>query len=260
MRKVLKQVNNPLNVFKGVSKIATTVSDGIQGLAQDYNSFFVNNNYKELNEIYNYKLDEVFIGWKHLSEIGSNIKSAFVFLLPEFITQKNINFASIYVSGEYKNQEIFIEYGPYTGNGKGPTYCHYYYKNAGGMRFSKTTFNYWANNIVDDYIKVYNDSDMTVEELLDGVANKFFFSANNYRVYDENGNFFVAKCVEVMNAKRFKGRDGRGNHSLGLQRIPVKILDALEENEDDVTTIVGKIPVIGNVFDIFHGIGTLFDD
>ena len=50
--------------------------------------------------------------------IGSNIKSAFVFLLPEFITQKNINSASIYVSGEYKNQEIFIEYGPYTGNGK----------------------------------------------------------------------------------------------------------------------------------------------
>ena len=48
-----KKLNNPLNVFKVVSKVATTVSDGIQGLAQDYNSFFVNNNYKELNEIYN---------------------------------------------------------------------------------------------------------------------------------------------------------------------------------------------------------------
>lgn len=62
-----------------------------------------------------------------------------------------------------------------------------------------------------------------------------------------------------MNAKRFKGWNGRGNHTLGLQRIPVKILDALEENEDDATTMVGRIPIIGNLFDIGHAIGSLFD-
>ena len=67
MRKVLKVVNKVSNPLNAITNVATTVSDGIQGLAQDYNSFFVNNNYKELNEIYNYKLDEVFIGWKHLS-------------------------------------------------------------------------------------------------------------------------------------------------------------------------------------------------
>ena len=42
------------------------------------------------------------------------------------------------------------------------------------MRFSKTTFNYWANNIVDDYIKVNNIRNMTVGELLDRVADQFF--------------------------------------------------------------------------------------
>ena len=42
------------------------------------------------------------------------------------------------------------------------------------MRFSKTTFNYWANNIVDDYIQVNNIRNMTVGELLDRVADQFF--------------------------------------------------------------------------------------
>ena len=154
MRKVVKTINQVKNPIGIISKVATTVADGIQGIAQDNNACFINNNLKELREIYNYELDEVFIGWKHLSEIGSEIKSAFIFILPEFITQKNLTFASIYVSGKYLNEEIFIEYGPYKDNGKGPTYCHYYYKYSGGMRFSKITFNYWANNIVDDYIQL----------------------------------------------------------------------------------------------------------
>ena len=82
-----------------------------------------------------------------------------------------MNDASIYVSGKYKNQEIFIEFGPYTRCGKGDTYCHYYYNNGGELRFSKTTFNYWRYNIVDDYIKVNNNRNMTVEKLLDDVTD-----------------------------------------------------------------------------------------
>jgi hypothetical protein len=116
-------------------------------------------------------------------------------------------------------KRFLLNIEPYKDNGKGPTYCHYYYKYSGGMRFSKTTFNYWANNIVDDYIKVNNIRNMTVGELLDRVADQFFFSLNNFRVYEDNSNFFVAKCVEVMNAKRFKGRNGRGNHSLGYKEF-----------------------------------------
>ena len=71
-------------------------------------------------------------------------------------------------------KRFLLNIEPYKDNGKGPTYCHYYYKYAGGMRFSKTTFNYWANNIVDDYIKVNNIRNMTVGELLDRVADQFF--------------------------------------------------------------------------------------
>ena len=73
-----------------------------------------------------------------------------------------MNQASIFISGQYRDQEIFIEFGPYTSTRKGPTYCHYYYKNAGSLRFSKTTFQYWKNNIVDDYIKLSHNN-MTVE-------------------------------------------------------------------------------------------------
>lgn len=110
------------------------------------------------------------------------------------------------------------------------------------MRFSKTTFQYWKNNIVDDYIKLSHDS-MTVENLLDEVTNYFTFSADNYRPSGNNANFLVAKCIKVINAERFLGRDFRGIHTLGVQKIPAKILKALEENEDDTSSTMGKIPI-----------------
>ena len=240
-------------------------SDGIQGLVANYNSFYENQNYKERREIFNYYLDEVFIGWKHDFDTVSEVKRGFVFVVPEFIAEKNMNKASIFVSGQYKNQEIFIEFGPYTGCGKGNTNCHYYYNDGGGLRFSKTTFNYWRNNIVDDYIKVNNNRNMTVEELLDDVTNKEYnkhkenFTANDFRYYGKNSNYFVAKCILEMNAKRYKGRDFRGNHTLSISKIPVKILDALEFNEDDFSSTVGDIPIIGKIFDFGQAIGSLFD-
>ena len=253
MKKVVHSITNPFRIINASVSIGTKISDGVQGLVQDFDNFYKNNNLQEFREILNYKLDEVFIGWKHISKI-SDIKSAFTFVLPEAIVEKNLNEASIYVSGEYKNQEIFIEFGPYTSYGKGPTYCHYYYKNAGGLRFSKTTFNYWSNNIVDDYIKVSNDRDMTVGQLLNKVTSKYCFSANNYRVYGENDNYFVGECVKVMYAKRFKGRNFRGNHTMSIARIPVKILDALEDNENDILPNVSKFPIIGGIADFFDAL------
>lgn len=263
MKKIIKaqkKLINPTDVASVIASAATKISDGIQGLVQDdYDSFYKNKNFKEKREIYDYKLDEVYIGWKHTFETISEVKSNFVFILPEFITEKNMNDASIFVSGEYKNQEIFIEFGPYTGNGKGNTYCHYYYNNGGGLRFSKTTFNYWKNNIVDDYIQVKNNRNMTVECLLDDVAYDEYYTANDWRCYGKNGNYFVAQCIKAMKAKRYKGRDGRGIHALSISRIPVKILDALEENEKDVRSFVGNIPVIGKFFDLGQAIGSLLD-
>ena len=132
--------------------------------------------------------------------------------------------ASIYVSEKYKNQEIFIEFGPYTRCGKEDTYCHYYHNNGGGLRFSKTTFNYWRYNIVDDYIKVNNNRNMTVEKLLNDVTYDENFTANDFRYYGKNANYFVAKCIGAMKAERYKGRDFRGNHTLSISKIPVKIL------------------------------------
>ena len=255
MKKVVRSItNNPFRIINAGVYIGTKISDGVQGLVQNYNNFYENNNLQEFREILNYKLDEVFIGWKHISEKGSDIKSAFAFVLPEAIVEKNLNQASIYVSGEYKGQEIFIEFGPYTSYGKGPTYCHYYYKNAGGLRFSKTTFDYWSYNIVDDYIKVSNNRNMTVGGLLSQVTRKYFFSANNFRVYGENGNYFVGECVKVMNAKRFKGRNFRGNHTLSISKIPAQILDALEDNENDTLPNVSKIPIIGGIADFFDAL------
>jgi len=232
--------------------------DGIMGIVISIDGpFFENKNKEELREIYSYEIDELFVGWKHISNIASNIKGSMVFLLPEFISEKNLNEASIYISGKYRDEEIFIEFGPFTGGGKGPNYCHYYYKNLGGLRISKTTFQYWKNNIVDDYIKL-SHKNMTVKNLLDRVTENFTFSAENFRVYGNNGNFFVAKCIKAINGKRFNGRNARGIHTLGVSRIPAKILEALEENEDDTTSTIGNIPILGKVFDFGQALGSLF--
>ena len=208
-------------------------------------------------KVIRYDMSQMFEKYPQLEELRRNRKlfesghldlTGFAVIWNE---ELDFDATSIYVSGKYKNQEIFIEFGPYTNNGKGPTYCHYYYKNAGGLRFSKTTFNYWSNNIVDDYIKVSNNRDMTVGELLNQVTSKYCFSANNYRVYGENDNYFVGECVTVMHAKRFKGRDFRGNHTMSISIIPVKILDALEDNEKDILPNVSKVPIIGGIADFF---------
>ena len=251
--KVVRQIG----IAEHIINLETKVADGIMGaLITIDDPIYENKNKKELREIYNYVIDEFFVGWKHISDIASNVKSSFAFVLPEFITEKNLNDASIFISGKYRDQEIFIEFGPFTGTGKGSTYCHYYYKNLGGLRLSKTTFQYWKNNIVDDYIKLSHNN-MTVENLLDRVTAKFTFSAENYRVYGNNQNFFVAKCIEAINGKRFPGRNGRGIHTIGVARIPAKILEALENNEDDTSSTIGNIPIIGKVFDFGQAIGSI---
>ena len=248
-----------LNAIEVGTNLGIKMGEGIAGLIGVDGPIYRNKNLDELSEIYDYVIDDFYVGWKHISKAASEVKSAFVFLLPEFISEKNMNDASIFISGEYRDQEIFIEFGPYTGEGKGPTYCHYYYKNAGGLRFSKTTFQYWRNNIVDDYIKLSHNNNMTVENLLDEVTNNFTFSAENFRPCGKNGNFFVAECIKVINAKRFLGQNGRGIHIFGVQRIPAKILEALEKNEDDTESTIGKIPILGKFFDFGQTIGYLLD-
>ena len=101
---------------------------------------------------------------------------------------------------------------------------------------------------------------MTVENLLDKVTNNFTFSAENFRPYGNNGNFFVAQCIKVINAKRFLGKNGWGIHIFGVQRIPAKILEALEKNEDDTESTIGKIPILGKFFDFGQTIGYLLDN
>ena len=254
------KVIRKINIIENIVNLETKAADGIMGkLISIDGPIYENKNKKELREIYNYVIDELFVGWKHISNIASDVKSAMVFLLPEFISEKNLNEASIFISGKYRDQEIFIEFGPYTGTGKGPNYCHYYYKNLGGLRISKTTFQYWKNNIVDDYIKLSHNN-MTVKNLLDIVTQNFTFSAENYRVYGDNHNFFVAKCIRAINGKRFHGRNGRGIHTLGVQRIPAKILEALEKNEHDISSTIGNIPIIGKVIDFGLAIGYMFDN
>jgi hypothetical protein len=132
VKKILKikkrmKIARKINIAEKIINLETKAIDAIMGNIISFDGpFYENEKKKELREIYNYVIDELFIGWKHISNIASNVKSSLVFLLPEFISEKNLNDASIFISGLYRDQEIFIEFGPFSGTGKGPTYCHYY--------------------------------------------------------------------------------------------------------------------------------------
>ena len=92
------------------TNIALKMSDDIIASFGVDGPIYKNQNLKELNEIYDYLINDFYVGWKHFSKMASEVKSAFVFVLPEFISEKNLKEASIFISGQHRNQEIFIEF------------------------------------------------------------------------------------------------------------------------------------------------------
>jgi len=110
-----------LNAIKLGANLGVKIGEDLAGLIGVDGPIYRNNNLDELSEIYDYEIDDLYVGWKYFSKVASEVKSLFVFTLPEFISKKNFNDASIFISGKYRDQEIFIEFGPYTGKGKGLT-------------------------------------------------------------------------------------------------------------------------------------------
>ena len=95
---------------------------------------------------------------------------------------------------------------------------------------------------------------ITIEQFLNRCwyENSLRFTYKNYNFYTYNCQNFVATAIKVMRAERYTRYNLRGNHNCSKLAIPKPVLVALESNENDATSIVGKIPILGSIFDLFN--------
>ena len=81
---------------------------------------------------------------------------------------------------------------------------------------------------------------------------KWTFS--NYDLAFQNGQHFVATFIKVIRGYRREKTAYRGLHNISSTKIPVCILNQLEQNEDDGWNTVGKVPIVGPIIGAFYGL------
>ncbi len=223
------------------------------------------------------KIQRLFVGWNKLhNEVNHKISNLVIplkFINPlPYISDKLFYHASIWVQTdlcENSDDGILIEYGEYNSvpefNKEYP-YPTYYYSNEYGLRYLRMKFSLWKNEYIKEktgfledifqHMELYFDKSrgITIEQFLNRCwyENSLRFTYKNYNFYTYNCQHFVATAIKVMRAKRYIGYNLRGNHNCSKLAIPKSVLDALESNENDATSIVGKIPILGSIFDLFN--------
>lgn len=262
------------NAFNAISELACYINGKIHKIKmeempnQDMKCI-MNENNREIKG----KITKLYVGWTKLCPETrhkiSNIAIPLKYVTPlPFFTDKLFYHASVWVQtdlSENSDDGILIEFGTYRGNEnfvKEPyPYPIFYYSKEYGLRYLRMSFNYWKTKYVGEkegfledifqQMDLYfnKDKGITVGELLSKSwnYNGKKFNYDNYNYYTFNCQHFVATAIKILGAKRYKGYHLRGNHNCSKLAIPKYILDSLEDNEKDGTTIVGKyIPIFGS--------------
>lgn len=231
----------------------------------------------ENDHLINGKIKKLYVGWNKLNnDINhkiSNLAIPLKFIIPlPYLSDKLFYHASVWVQTdlcENSDDGILIEFGEYKGVQEfNPNYPYptYFYSNEYGLRYLRMSFSYWKNEYIKDktgfledifqHMELYFDKsdEITVRQFLNRCwnENSLRFTYNNYNFYTYNCQHFVSTAIKVMGAKRYIGYNLRGNHNCSKLAIPKSILDSLEHNEDDATSTIGKIPILGNLFDVFN--------
>ena len=216
------------------------------------------------------KIERIYIGFEKIGLPIHGFCDIFFFptriLLPSelpIISGKRWVHASILV--ETKSYSICVEYGGYDGedmtaNPEKNYSTYYWFENSHGIRYAEMEY--------DDYkkYKLKYDSyseriftlrvgkNITLRQALRDCNKTRKWTYENYDLAKQNCQDFVAKFIDVTNAYRRKGEAHRGLHNISSTLIPKVILKEIEKNEDDGWNTVGKVPIIGPIVGIFHGI------
>ena len=153
---------------------------------------------------------------------------------------------------------ILLEYGGYFGQDERYNEkIFYYYDKEGGIRFSHMNYRNFVNLVTNngeysEKDKIINDieieNEMTLKELIEKISYKMDLKADDYNLADNNCHDLVAYIVYFLKAKR-NSKIAKA-HNFSKLMIPPKILEALEENENNLITTLEKIPVVGFLFDM----------
>ena len=95
---------------------------------------------------------------------------------------------------------------------------------------------------------------MTLKRALEECNEIKIWSYRNYNLALQNCQDFVATFIKVIGGYRREKTAYRGLHNLSSTKIPICILNQLEENEDDGWNTVGKVPIVGPIIGAFYGL------
>lgn len=166
---------------------------------------------------------------------------------------------------ETSEGNILIEYGGYLGKDEKYPEETIYYDGDNGARFTHLSQKDFLNIITDKgkynyYDKTFETTimqGMKLKELFQGISNTMNLTMDGYNVADNNCHDFIANAIKILRAKRIDKNLSK-MHNFAKLKIPPKILEPLEDNEEYyILTSLGKIPFLGVITDV---LGTIITD
>lgn len=155
----------------------------------------------------------------------------------------------------YNGKNVIIEYGDYESswNHFNNSMVSYWNSTKNGLRlFEDSKDNYFEENRCIEL--EFDAQNKTLKQILEEICRYTDYTKYSYNSVSHNSNTFISDLIKHLKAKRPENKYGRGNHSMSIAFIPSEIVKALEENENDDSNIIGKIPVAGHFIDSIRSI------
>lgn len=164
-----------------------------------------------------------------------------------------------------KGYNIVVEYGAYNGQSmtdkdKDSYETYYWDEYSHGVRYAEMSYSTYKKYKLD--YDLYSERifplecgrRMTLKRALEECNKIKEWTYDNYDLALQNCQDFVATFIKVIDGYRREKTAYRGLHNLSSTKIPICILNQLEENENDGWNTVGKVPIVGPIIGAFYGL------
>ena len=164
-----------------------------------------------------------------------------------------------------KGYNIVVEYGLYNGESmtdkdKDSYETYYWFEYSHGVRYAEMSYSTYKTYKLD--YDSYSERifplecgrRMTLKRALEECNEIKKWTFGNYNLALQNCQDFVATFIKVIGGYRREKTAYRGLHNLSSTKIPICILNQLEENENDGWNTVGKVPIVGPIIGAFYGL------
>lgn len=164
-----------------------------------------------------------------------------------------------------KGYNIVVEYGAYNGESmtdkdKDSYETYYWDEYSHGVRYAEMSYSTYKKYKLD--YDLYSERifplecgrRMTLKRALEECNKIKEWTYDNYDLALQNCQDFVATFIKVIDGYRREKTAYRGLHNLSSTKIPICILNQLEENENDGWNTVGKVPIVGPIIGAFYGL------